>query len=130
MFDFLPLGALIDNSLLALHGGISPSLHTIDQLRVVDRFKEIPEEGLMCDIMWADPVTTHAGFRISSRGAGYTFGEDVLERFLRVNGVKCVFRSHQLCEKGYEVSGRCVWVCRRKRDVCGRERERESERER
>jgi predicted phosphodiesterase len=45
MFDFLPLGALIDQSFLCLHGGLSPAIHHIDQLQMLHRFMEIPPDG-------------------------------------------------------------------------------------
>lgn len=53
--------------------------------------------------MWSDPDDTKLGFSISARGAGYVFGEDVCERFLQENDMKCVFRAHQLCKDGYQV---------------------------
>ena len=45
VFDFLPLGALIDGEHFSLHGGLSPRIQHIDQLRIIDRFTEIPPEG-------------------------------------------------------------------------------------
>ncbi|KAJ3305365.1 putative serine/threonine protein phosphatase [Kappamyces sp. JEL0829] len=45
LFDYLILAAEIDNSILCVHGGLSPSIHTVDQIRIIDRFREIPHEG-------------------------------------------------------------------------------------
>lgn len=55
-FDQLPIAALISSKYLAMHGGISPDLQYLDQLDSVQRFREIPMDGLMCDLMWADPL--------------------------------------------------------------------------
>ena len=70
LFDYLPLTALIDNTIFCVHGGLSPSLETLDQIRQLDRIREPPHEGPMCDIFWSDP-DDRQGWGISPRGAGY-----------------------------------------------------------
>ncbi len=55
VFDYLPIGAIINEKVLCIHGGLSPSLKTIDQMRTIDRKQEIPYEGPFCDLMWSDP---------------------------------------------------------------------------
>ena len=55
VFDYLPIGALIEGKILCIHGGLSPQLKTIDQMRVIDRKQEIPHEGPFADLMWSDP---------------------------------------------------------------------------
>lgn len=81
VFDVLTLAALIDNEILCLHGGISPNLKTIDDIRKIWRFKEVPHVGPMCDLMWSDPDDIK-GWTVSHWGAGYLFGGDVFEEFL------------------------------------------------
>lgn len=103
MFDCLPIAALIDGNIFATHGGLSPSLHTIDQIRFLDRLREIPQEGPITDLMWSDPDTRVNGFNVSTRGAGYTFGKDILDFFLRLNDIDHMLRAHQLCLEGYQV---------------------------
>ncbi|KAJ0396478.1 hypothetical protein P43SY_004320 [Pythium insidiosum] len=103
MFDFLPLGALVDQSLLCLHGGLSPSIHHIDQLRMLHRFQEIPPDGPFADIVWSDPDPKNFGFHMSPRGAGYIFGEDVVDKFMHLNKLAHMSRAHQLCMEGYQV---------------------------
>ena len=73
LFDYLPLTALIENRVFALHGGMSPSIDTLDQVRKLDRVREVPHEGAISDLVWSDP-DDRSGFGVSSRGAGYTFG--------------------------------------------------------
>ncbi|KAK4537948.1 hypothetical protein CDCA_CDCA15G3973 [Cyanidium caldarium] len=100
MFDYMPLTALIDNTILCLHGGLSPSVDTLDQIRALDRMQEVPHEGPMCDLLWSDP-DDRCGWGISPRGAGYTFGQDISELFNRTNGLSLIARAHQLVMEGY-----------------------------
>lgn len=73
LFDFLPLTAVVENSIFCLHGGLSPSIDTLDQIRQLDRVQETPHEGPICDLLWSDP-DERCGWGISPRGAGYSFG--------------------------------------------------------
>ncbi|CCL99662.1 uncharacterized protein FIBRA_01682 [Fibroporia radiculosa] len=101
MFDFLTLSVVIDDKIFCVHGGLSPSIHSIDQIKVVDRFREIPHEGPMADLVWSDPDPEKEDFAISPRGAGYTFGSGVVYKFLETNGMSHILRAHQLCMEGY-----------------------------
>ena len=60
-FDTLPLACLINGKFLAVHGGLSPELATLDNINTIDRFLEPPREGLYCDILWSDPVDSETG---------------------------------------------------------------------
>ena len=98
-FDYLPLTACVDNSFFCMHGGLSPSIETLDDVRLLDRIQEVPHEGPMTDLLWSDPEETE-GWGISPRGAGHTFGPDVTAEFCHRNGLKCVCRAHQLVMAG------------------------------
>jgi len=74
----------------------------MDQMRVLDRFQEVPHEGPLADIMWSDPDPDKDGFVQSARGAGYTFGGDMVKKFLLVNQLQHIVRAHQLCMDGYQ----------------------------
>lgn len=76
VFDFLTLAAIIDGKVLCVHGGLSPEIRTLDQIRVVARAQEIPHEGAFCDLVWSDPEDIDT-WSISPRGAGWLFGEKV-----------------------------------------------------
>mmetsp|Transcript_925 Transcript_925/g.2643 ORF Transcript_925/g.2643 Transcript_925/m.2643 type:complete len:308 (+) Transcript_925:137-1060(+) len=100
LFDYLPLAAVVDDRLFCPHGGLSPSLDTVDQILALDRNHEVPHEGPICDLMWSDP-DDRLGWGISPRGAGYTFGHDVSDKFNHENGFEFIVRAHQLVMEGY-----------------------------
>ncbi|WZZ33059.1 hypothetical protein YC2023_016460 [Brassica napus] len=100
LFDYLPLTALIESQVFCLHGGLSPSLDTLDNIRSLDRIQEVPHEGPMCDLLWSDP-DDRCGWGISPRGAGYTFGTDIATQFNHTNGLSLISRAHQLVMEGF-----------------------------
>lgn len=103
LFDYFPLTALVENHVFCLHGGLSPSIDTLDHVRQLDRVQEVPHEGPMCDLLWSDPDDRN-GWGISPRGAGFTFGQDISEQFNHKNGLNLVSRAHQLVMAGYNWS--------------------------
>uniref|UniRef100_A0A9J2P8M5 Serine/threonine-protein phosphatase n=1 Tax=Ascaris lumbricoides TaxID=6252 RepID=A0A9J2P8M5_ASCLU len=100
LFDYFPLTALVDGQIFCLHGGLSPSIDSLDHIRALDRLQEVPHEGPMCDLLWSDP-DDRGGWGISPRGAGYTFGQDISETFNHSNGLTLISRAHQLVMEGY-----------------------------
>ncbi|KAL0714737.1 hypothetical protein Bca4012_021716 [Brassica carinata] len=100
LFDYFPLTALVESEIFCLHGGLSPSIETLDNIRNFDRVQEVPHEGPMCDLLWSDP-DDRCGWGISPRGAGYTFGQDISEQFNHSNSLKLIARAHQLVMDGY-----------------------------
>jgi serine/threonine-protein phosphatase 2A catalytic subunit len=100
LFDYLPLTALVENRFLCMHGGLSPNIDTLDNVRQIDRMQEVPHEGPMCDLLWSDP-DDRTGWGVSPRGAGFTFGQDVSDHFTQVNGLTLIARAHQLVMEGF-----------------------------
>jgi len=100
IFDYLSLSALIDNRVFCVHGGLSPSITTLDQIRTIDRKQEVPHDGAMCDLLWSDPDDID-GWGLSPRGAGYVFGGDVCTQFNQNNKLELIARAHQLVMEGY-----------------------------
>lgn len=76
MFDLLTIAALVEESVLCVHGGLSPEIKTLDQLRTIERNMEVPHTGPLCDILWSDPDDV-VQWTVSPRGAGYLFGAKV-----------------------------------------------------
>ncbi|ETW79515.1 hypothetical protein HETIRDRAFT_477110 [Heterobasidion irregulare TC 32-1] len=101
VFDYLNLAAIIDGSVLCVHGGLSPDIRTLDQIRVISRAQEIPHEGAFCDLMWSDPDDVE-NWAVSPRGAGWLFGGAVTREFNHVNSLTLIARAHQLVQEGYK----------------------------
>ena len=101
VFDYLPLGALIEGKIFCVHGGLSPKICYIDQIRLINRVKEIPHAGAFCDLVWGDPDDIET-WQFSGRGAGYLFGCKVVDEFNQLNNIRLIVRAHQLVNEGYK----------------------------
>lgn len=101
VFDYLNVAAVIDGRVLCVHGGLSPDIITLDQMRLIDRKQEIPHEGSFCDLMWSDPEDIE-DWSVSPRGAGWLFGSRVTAEFCDMNGLELVCRAHQLVQEGFK----------------------------
>lgn len=102
VFDFLSIAAIIDATTFCVHGGLSPDIRTLDQIRVLSRSQEIPHEGAFCDLMWSDPDDSISAWAVSPRGAGWLFGGAVTKEFNHVNGLGVIARAHQLVQEGWK----------------------------
>ncbi|KAI8024629.1 Serine/threonine-protein phosphatase PP-X isozyme 2 [Camellia lanceoleosa] len=96
------LSALIENKIFCVHGGLSPSISTLDQIRTIDRKQEVPHDGAMCDLLWSDPEDVVEGWGLSPRGAGFLFGSSVVTTFNHANNIDYICRAHQLVMEGYK----------------------------
>ena len=95
-FNCLPVAALIDDKILCMHGGLSPDLQNLDQIRSLSRPTVIPDTGLLCDLLWSDPSKDVKGWGMNDRGVSYTFGPDKVEEFLTTHDLDLVCRAHQV----------------------------------
>jgi len=91
----------VDEEVLCVHGGLSPDVRTLDQIRTINRNQEIPHEGPFCDLMWSDPEDIET-WQVSPRGAGWLFGSRVTTEFIHINGLQLICRAHQLVQEGYK----------------------------
>ncbi|KAL3315698.1 Serine/threonine-protein phosphatase 6 catalytic subunit [Cichlidogyrus casuarinus] len=101
VFDLLTIAALVDEKVLCVHGGLSPEIKTLDQIRTIERNMEIPHKGPLCDLLWSDPENINE-WKMSPRGAGFLFGEKVTSQFNRMNGLTIICRAHQLVQEGFK----------------------------
>ena len=101
LFDYLPLAALVEGQIFCVHGGLSPYISTVDQIRLINRKMEIPREGVFCDLMWSDPDDIETWI-ISCRGAGWIYGWKVVDEFTHINGLELICRAHQLVMEGFK----------------------------
>nr|POE71309.1 serine/threonine-protein phosphatase pp1 isozyme 4 [Quercus suber] len=94
-FNCLPVAALIDDKILCMHGGLSPDLTNLDQIRNLSRPTAVPDTGLLCDLLWSDPGRDVKGWGMNDRGVSYTFGPDKVTEFLTKHDLDLVCRAHQ-----------------------------------
>jgi serine/threonine-protein phosphatase PP1 catalytic subunit len=102
VFNCLPACALIDEKIICMHGGLSPEIRDMEQIRRIARPTDVPDTGLLCDLLWADPDKDIAGWAENDRGVSFIFGPDVVSSFLTKQDMDLVCRAHQVVEDGYE----------------------------
>lgn len=123
-FDNLPLGAIINKSFFCVHGGLSPDISTLEQIRGLDRFQEIPREGPMCDLLWSDPWEEEGGNEIDTnevvardkvknqsswfgyndtRQCSFVYGVEAVKQFLKDNKLTSIIRAHEAQLDGYKM---------------------------
>ena len=101
LFDFLPLCALIENKILCLHGGLSPSIETLEEINQLDRKQELPQDGPMSDLLWSDPQEIE-GWGQLNRVVGFWFGRDISRKFNFTNKLSMICKAHLLYQNGYQ----------------------------
>ncbi|KFM80850.1 hypothetical protein X975_02454, partial [Stegodyphus mimosarum] len=109
-FDCLPLAALMNQQFLCVHGGLSPEIHTLEDIKKLDRFKEPPAFGPMCDLLWSDPLedfgnekTTEHFSHNSVRGCSYFYSYAACCEFLQQNNLLSIIRAHEAQDAGYRM---------------------------
>jgi len=130
-FDCLPLAALINKAFFCVHGGLSPDVTSLDEIKAMDRFQEIPREGPMCDLLWSDPYEDDAapianpdasnpdapkhppsnhsqestqwfGYN-DTRQCSYVYGIEAVKQFLKDNKLTSLIRAHEAQIDGYKM---------------------------
>lgn len=101
-FNCLPIVALIDDKILCMHGGLSPELSNLEQIVRIMRPVDVPDTGLLCDLLWSDPEKGIRGWGDNERGVSFTFGIEIVDNFLRKHDIDLICRAHQVVEDGYE----------------------------
>ena len=101
-FHQLPLCATVGQRIFCVHGGISPDLKNISELRGIQKPQEIQLTGLFTDLVWSDPDIDACDFEPSRRGCGYLYGPEVLSDFLNENNLDLLVRAHEVCDEGVE----------------------------
>ncbi|KAG4123136.1 hypothetical protein ERO13_D11G309000v2 [Gossypium hirsutum] len=76
--------------------------HEDAKIKEIERPTEVPDGGLLCDLLWSDPNPNVEGWADSDRGISCTFGADVVAKFLEKNDLDLICRGHQVVEDGYE----------------------------
>ncbi|KAI8442466.1 hypothetical protein MSG28_005966 [Choristoneura fumiferana] len=92
----------IDEKIFCCHGGLSPDLQAMEQIRRIMRPTDVPDQGLLCDLLWSDPDKDTTGWGENDRGVSFTFGTEVVGKFLSKHEFDLICRAHQVVEDGYE----------------------------
>lgn len=79
-----------------MHGGLSPDLKNLDNIRNIARPVDVPDQGLLCDLLWADPDRDVEGWGENDRGVSYTFGADKVAEYLEKHDLDLICRAHQV----------------------------------
>ena len=101
-FNCLPVAAIVADKIFCCHGGLSPDLQEMKQIDEIDRPTDVPDTGLLCDLLWADPEKDVEAWGENDRGVSFTFGQNIVESFLAQHGFDLIARAHQVVEDGYE----------------------------
>mmetsp|Transcript_37096 Transcript_37096/g.56918 ORF Transcript_37096/g.56918 Transcript_37096/m.56918 type:complete len:300 (+) Transcript_37096:198-1097(+) len=111
LFNHLPVAAVVGNRVLCMHGGLSPDLKNLNQIAKLNRPSEVPDAGILCDLLWSDPAADNSPFTLNvvpkrwgenDRGVSYVFGEKVVKDFQEKHDLDLIVRGHQVMENGYE----------------------------
>mgnify|MGYP002524130045 FL=1 len=102
LFNWLPVAAIIDEKILCMHGGLSPDLKNIQNIQEISRPTDIPDTGLLCDLLWSDPDKDVLEYDENDRGVSVIFGEKIVQDFNKKNDLDLIIRAHQVVDDGYE----------------------------
>ena len=101
-FNWLPISAIVDDKILCMHGGLSPELVSLDRIRKIVRPTEVPDKGILCDLLWSDPDKNVDGWGNNERGVSVTFNEGIVNKIVEDLDIDLVCRAHQVVERGFE----------------------------
>jgi serine/threonine-protein phosphatase PP1 catalytic subunit len=101
-FNCLPIAAIIEKKIFCVHGGISPVLYSLDDITEIARPLEVPEAGLLCDLVWADPNPDVEIWTENERGTSYCFGAQQVNDFLIKFDFDLICRAHQSVDDGFD----------------------------
>ncbi|KAH8726797.1 Metallo-dependent phosphatase-like protein [Phaeosphaeriaceae sp. PMI808] len=101
-FNTLPIAAIVAQKIFCVHGGLSPSLSHMDDIRQIARPTDVPDYGLLNDLLWSDPADMENDWESNERGVSYCFGKKVIMEFLQRHDFDLVCRAHMVVEDGYE----------------------------
>ncbi|EIW69591.1 serine/threonine-protein phosphatase PP-Z1 [Tremella mesenterica] len=102
VFNTLPIASIVASKIFCVHGGLSPSLKSMDDIRRIQRPTDVPDFGLLNDLVWSDPSDTTMDWEDNERGVSYCYGKSVINAFLATHDMDLICRAHMVVEDGYE----------------------------
>lgn len=106
VFNTLPFAAVIQDKIFCVHGGISPQLTDLQQINKIHRPTDIPDDGLLTDLLWSDPDSGIKDWSLNDRGVSYTFSKKNIADFCSKFKFDLIIRGHMVVEDGYEFFAR------------------------
>ncbi|KAJ9151750.1 Serine/threonine-protein phosphatase [Pleurostoma richardsiae] len=108
VFNTLPMAAIVADKIFCVHGGLSPDLRDMNDIRNIARPTDVSDSGLLADLLWSDPCNepdnAATDWGENDRGVSYTFGKGIVSSFLAKHDFDLICRAHQVVEDGYEFS--------------------------
>ncbi|KAH3662602.1 hypothetical protein OGAPHI_005854 [Ogataea philodendri] len=101
-FNTLPIAASVASRIFCVHGGLSPVLNSIDEIKMIKRPTDVPDFGLLNDLLWSDPADSPNEWEDNERGVSYCFNQVAINKFLNKFQFDLVVRAHMVVEDGYE----------------------------
>ena len=108
-FNCLPVAAIVDEKIFCCHGGLSPDLQSMEQIRRIMRPTNVLDQGLLSDLLWSDRDKDTMGWVMNNHGVSFTFGAEVAAKFLHKDDFDLICRAHQVVEDGYDFSRSSSW---------------------
>ncbi|KAJ5770964.1 Serine/threonine-specific protein phosphatase/bis(5-nucleosyl)-tetraphosphatase [Penicillium nucicola] len=102
VFNCLPAACVVADKIFCVHGGLSPSLFQMDDIRQLQRPTDVSDNGLLCDLLWSDPAIMEHEWEPNDRGVSFCFNKSIIEAFLSRHNFDLICRAHQVVEDGYE----------------------------
>ncbi|KAI3382093.1 hypothetical protein SNEBB_006367 [Seison nebaliae] len=109
-FDCLPISACVDKQFICVHGGLSPDIDVLEDIKSINRFTDLPSSGPLCDMLWSDPTEdfgsetgTRLFFENTIRGCSFKYTYRAVCQFLEKNNLLTMVRAHQVVDKGCEM---------------------------
>lgn len=102
VFNALPIAAIISDKIFCVHGGLSPFMKNLKQINKIKRPTDIPDVGLLSDLLWSDPHAKINDWSPNDRGISFFFSKRNVNEFLAKFKFDLIVRGHMVVEDGYE----------------------------
>lgn len=113
VFNTLPIASIVASKIFCVHGGLSPSLKSMDDIRRIQRPTDVPDYGLLNDLVWSDPSDTAIDWEDNERGVSFCYGKSVINAFLATHvGPLFTAQRRGLTDRTWILSVEHIWLSR------------------